>query len=478
MNHSPRTTHPPRWPHDTPSRIERRAAERALAHRIEAALALPSAQQPDWPDPARAQAVADRLTAGEPLVTPAETRRLLDRLGAVARGEAFLMQSGDCAETFTDTTEPHLRANLGLLRRMALVLTHTADLPVVTVARAAGQYAKPRSASFDADGLPVYRGDIINAAGPDGAARTPDPERMARARHHARESMAVLRRLAHGDLADTRALHEENRRFVRTAPGGRRHAARFAEIDRELRSTTGADGPVPPLGEIWTSHEALLLDYERTLLWADHDGPEPMLSSGLAHFLWIGERTRRPDGAHIAFAALLNNPVGVKIGPGTTPEEAVEYVRLLDPHGVPGRLTLIIRMGHDRVRELLPPIVEKVTASGRQVIWQCDPMHGNSRTTDTGYKTRRYDHILDEVTGFLEVHRALGTHPGGLHLEATGEDVTECVGGAGGLSEADLPTRYRTACDPRLNAEQSMELAFSVAELFAAGTAPRTEARR
>ncbi|GAA4793951.1 3-deoxy-7-phosphoheptulonate synthase class II [Streptomyces ziwulingensis] len=471
-------TYSPRWPPGTPGRTRRRAVERVLADRLEVALARPAAQQPDWPDPDRARAVVRGLAAGEPLVTPAETRRLLDRLGAVARGEALLLQSGDCAETFADTTEPHLRANLGLLRRMALVLTHAAGLPVVTVARAAGQYAKPRSAAVGADGLPAYRGDIINSGEPDRAARTPDPERMARAHQHAREAMAVVRRLARGDLADAQALHEENRRFVSTAPGGLRHTARVAEIGRGLRFMTGVGAPAPRLGEIWTSHEALLLDYERTLLWIDTEGPEPALSSGLAHFLWIGERTRAPDGAHLAFAELLTNPVGVKIGPGTTPEQAVEYVRRLDPHGVPGRLTLISRMGHDRVREVLPPIVEKVTASGRQVIWQCDPMHGNSRTTASGHKTRRYEDILDEITGFLEVHRALGTHPGGLHLEATGEDVTECTGGPSGLSEADLPARYRTACDPRLNAEQSMGLALTVAELFAAGTTRGTEAPR
>ncbi|MFF8732404.1 3-deoxy-7-phosphoheptulonate synthase [Streptomyces sp. NPDC015171] len=468
-------TYTPRWPPGAPGRTRRRAVERTLAGRLEAALARPAAQQPGWPDPARAQAVVRRLTAGEPLVTPAETRRLLDRLGAVARGEALLLQSGDCAETFADTTEPHLRANLGLLRRMALVLTHAAGLPVVTVARAAGQYAKPRSATVDAHGLPVYRGDIVNSAEATRTARTPDPERMARAHAHAREAMAVVRRLAHGDLADAHALHEENRHFVGTAPGGSRHRARAAEIGRGLRFMSGIGAPAPRLGDIYTSHEALLLDYERTLLWIDDEGPEPRLSSGLAHFLWIGERTRRPDGAHIAFAELLANPIGVKIGPGTTPEQAVEYVRRLDPHGVPGRVTLISRMGHDRVREVLPPIVEKVTASGRQVIWQCDPMHGNSRTTDTGYKTRHYDHILGEITGFLEVHRALGTHPGGLHLEATGEDVTECVGGASGLSEKDLPARYRTACDPRLNAEQAMELAFAVAELFTANAVRTTQ---
>lgn len=238
-------TYSPRWPPGTPGRIRRRAVERTLADRLEAALARPAAQQPGWPDPDRVRAVVRRLTAGEPLVTPAETRRLLDRLGAVARGEALLLQSGDCAETFAESTEPHLRANLGLLRRMALVLTHAAGLPVVTVARAAGQYAKPRSAAVDAHGLPVYRGDIVNSAESSHTARTPDPERMARAHHHAREAMTVVRRLAHGDLADAHALHEENHRFVSTAPGGRRHRARAAEIGRGLRFMTGVGAPAP-----------------------------------------------------------------------------------------------------------------------------------------------------------------------------------------------------------------------------------------
>ncbi len=339
----------------------RAAREQRLADRLAAALARPVAQQPEWPDPARARTVVARLRTAPPIVAEAETVRLAERLAAVARGEAFLLQSGDCAETFAEATEPHLRANLGLLTRMAPVLAHAAGLPVVPLARMAGQYAKPRSQPVDADGLPVYRGDIVNSAAPTLAARTP-----------------------------------------------------------------------------------------------------------VAHFLWIGERTRGLGDAHLAVAELLANPVGVKIGPGTTPEQAVEYVRRLDPHGTPGRLTLISRMGHARVREVLPPIVEKVTATGHQVVWQCDPMHGNSRTAADGRKTRRFDDIVAEISGFFEIHRALGTHPGGLHLEATGEDVTECLGGPSGLGEDDLSARYRTACDPRLNAEQSMELAFIVAELLTA----------
>ncbi|MEU9605863.1 3-deoxy-7-phosphoheptulonate synthase [Streptomyces sp. NPDC048057] len=402
-----------------------------MADRLAAALARPVAQQPQWPDPERASAVVASLSGAEPIVTPAETARLADRLAAVARGEAFLLQGGDCAEAFAENTEAHQRANLGVLADMASVLTRRAGLPVVQVARMAGQYAKPRSRPLDELGLPVYRGDLVNSIEPTPAARRPDPARMLRARADAAKAMAVVREFHRGGT-DTQAL-------------------------------TGGDGAG------YVSHEALVLDYERTSLSPDTTGPEPRFTSGLGHFLWIGERTRDLDGAHIAFAELLSNPIGLKLGPRTTPEQALDYVRRLDPHGEPGRLTLISRMGHTRVRAVLPAIVEKVTGSGHQVIWQCDPMHGNTYTSANGYKTRALRHVVDEVRGFFEVHRRLGTHPGGLHVELTGDDVTECLGGARGITEADLPARYRTACDPRLNAAQSIELAAVVAELAATG---------
>ncbi|MFI9639160.1 3-deoxy-7-phosphoheptulonate synthase [Micromonospora sp. NPDC051925] len=393
------------------------AADRLLTRRLDEALARPAAQQPCWPDPGRVGAVVEQLQQAEPIVAPEETARLADRLASVARGEAFLLQGGDCAETFADNTESHLRANLRVLSQMSAVLTQATGLPVVNIARMAGQYAKPRSNAVDASGLPVYRGDIVNSAEPTPAARTPDPHRMLRAHAHAAEAMDVVRRV-------------------------------------------GAGG-------VYVSHEMLLLDYERAGLWADACGPATRLTSGLAHFLWIGERTRQLDGAHIAFAELMSNPIGLKIGPGVTPELAVEYVERLDPDATPGRLTLVSRMGHGRVREVLPPIVEKVNASGHQVVWQCDPMHGNTRVSGNGFKTRHFDQVVDELAGFFEVHRALGTHPGGIHVEVTGEDVTECVGGASGITEHELPTRYRTACDPRLNAEQSVELALAVATMLA-----------
>nr|AXL05396.1 phospho-2-dehydro-3-deoxyheptonate aldolase [uncultured bacterium] len=396
--------------------VHRRAVDRVLGRRLDEALARPAAQQPSWPDPARASRVAGLLHDAEPIVAPEETARLAARLGAVARGEAFLLQGGDCAETFAGNTEAHVRANLRLLEQMADVLAAAAGLPVVKIARMAGQYAKPRSDTVDARGLPVYRGDIVNSPEPTPAARTPDPRRMLRAHAHATEAMDLVRRFCADD--------------------------------------------------VHVSHELLLLDYERAVLWADEGGPDLRLSSGLAHFLWIGERTRQLDGAHIAFAELLSNPIGLKLGPSVTPELAVEYVERLDPHRTPGRLTLVSRMGHDLVRDVLPPIVEKVHASGHEVIWQCDPMHGNTRRSGNGYKTRHFDHVLDELAGFFEVHRGLGTHPGGIHVEVTGEDVTECLGGSPGVTEADLPTRYRTACDPRLNAGQSVQLAHLVAELL------------
>ncbi|MER7057072.1 3-deoxy-7-phosphoheptulonate synthase class II [Streptomyces sp. NPDC000351] len=406
---------------------------RTLAGRLADALGRPAEQQPHWPDPVQAGQVRTLLSRAEPIVTPAETARLRDELAAVARGEAFLLQGGDCAESFAENTPAHQRANLRTLAEMADVLTHRTGLPVVKVARMAGQYAKPRSRAVDDQGLPAYRGDMVNSAEPTRAARTPDPGRMLRAHAEATGAMALVRGL-------------------------------------------GRDGA--PGGDVYVSHEALLLDYERSSLRADTSGPEPRLASGLGHFLWIGERTRRPDGAHIAFAELLSNPLGLKIGPGTTPEEAAAYVRRLDPHAEPGRLTLISRMGHTRVRDVLPPIVEKVTAGGHQVIWQCDPMHGNTYTSAGGHKTRQWNAIADEITGFFDVHRALGTHPGGIHLELTGDHVTECVGGTGGPTETDLPERYRTACDPRLNGDQARELAHVVAALVADGAADRKDRPR
>ncbi|NUS43630.1 MAG: 3-deoxy-7-phosphoheptulonate synthase class II [Mycobacteriaceae bacterium] len=439
-----------------------------LRRKLDEALARPALQQPSWP----ADEAADMRTVLEsvpPICVPNEVEELQAGLAEVARGEAFLLQGGDCAETFADNTEPHIRGNIRTLLQMAVVLTYGASMPVVKVARIAGQYAKPRSADTDAMGLPSYRGDMVNSFAPDPATRRHDPSRLVRAYANASAAMNLVRALTGAGLADLHKVHDWNREFVAQSPAGARYEALAAEIDRGLRFMDACRVSDPNLktARIYASHEALVLDYERAMLrlGVNSEG-ETALFDLSAHFLWIGERTRQLDGAHIALAELLANPIGLKIGPSTTPDQAVEYVERLDPANKPGRLTLVARMGHTRVREVLPGIIEKVQATGHQVIWQCDPMHGNTHESSTGYKTRHFDRIIDEVQGFFEVHRALGTHPGGIHIELTGENVTECLGGAQDISDLDLAGRYETACDPRLNTQQSLELAFLVAEML------------
>ncbi|MBK1786136.1 class II 3-deoxy-7-phosphoheptulonate synthase [Prauserella cavernicola] len=442
-----------------------------LRDRLDDALTRPAAQQPDWPDRDTLARVRAILESVPPITVPAEIDRLRDRLAMVARGEAFLLQGGDCAETFESNTEPHIRANLRTLLQMAVVLTYGASLPVVKVGRIAGQYAKPRSASTDALGLPVYRGDIVNSLVAEPELRVPDPGRMIRAYANSGAAMNLMRALTGAGMADLAQVHDWNKDFVGTSPAGERYEALASEIDRGLRfmSACGVSDSSLHSTEIFASHEALLLDYERAMLRLDNpDAPDAKLYNLSSHFLWIGERTRQLDGAHIAFAELVSNPIGLKIGPTTTPEQAVEYVERLDPRNEPGRLTLIARMGNGKVREVLPGIVEKVESSGHKVIWQCDPMHGNTHESSNGYKTRHFDRIVDEVQGFFEVHHRLGTYPGGIHVELTGEDVTECLGGAQEISDLDLSGRYETACDPRLNTQQSLELAFLVAEMLRA----------
>jgi 3-deoxy-7-phosphoheptulonate synthase len=424
----------------------------------------PAAQQPEWPDPAALAAVAETLSTVPPIVAPYEVVALRERLAAVARGEAFLLQGGDCAETFDANTEPHLQAVTKTLLQMAVVLTYGASLPVVKVGRMAGQYAKPRSSNIDALGLPSYRGDMVNAIEPTLPARTPDPSRMVRAYANAAAAMNMLRAFTHAGLADLHAVHDWNKDFVRTSRAGQRYEIIAQEIDRALgfMRACGVNDDALRQVELYSSHEALILEYERALTRVS-DGVAYDLS---AHMVWVGERTRDLSGAHVEFVSRIDNPIGMKLGPTTTPEFAAEAVERLDPGRVPGRLTLIARMGNRAVRDLLPPIVEKVTATGHAVVWTCDPMHGNTEESASGYKTRHFDRIVDEVLGFFEVHRAIGTHPGGLHVELTGEDVTECLGGAQEIADADLGGRYETACDPRLNTQQSLELAFLVAEML------------
>jgi 3-deoxy-7-phosphoheptulonate synthase len=439
-----------------------------LRARLDDALSRRAAQQPEWPDPDAVRQVRTVLESVPPITVPSEVDRLRSKLAEVARGEAFLLQGGDCAETFADNTEPHIRGNIRTLLQMAVVLTYGASMPVVKVGRIAGQYAKPRSNALDALGLPVYRGDIVNSLVATAEARVHDPGRMIRAYANAGAAMNLLRALTAAGEADLTKVHEWNKNFVSSSAAGERYETLATEIDRGLRfmSACGVEDSSLHTTEIFASHEALLLDYERAMLRMDTRDTKAKLYDLSSHFIWVGERTRQLDGAHIALVELLSNPIGVKIGPGTTPEMAVEYVERLDAQNTPGRLTLISRMGNQKVRDVLPPIVEKVTASGHQVIWQCDPMHGNTVESSTGYKTRHFDRIVDEVQGFFEVHRHLGTHPGGIHVELTGEDVTECLGGAQEISDTDLHGRYETACDPRLNTQQSLELAFLVAEML------------
>jgi 3-deoxy-7-phosphoheptulonate synthase len=426
---------------------------------------LPREQTASWPDPQVVEQVCNVLTTVPSIVAPYEVDALRERLAEVCEGRAFLLQGGDCAETFDDNTEPHLLANARTLLQMAVVLTYGASLPVVKVGRVAGQYTKPRSQSTDALGLPAYRGDMINSLSPTAEARVADPQRMIRAYANSAAAMNMLRAYAAGGLADLHAVHDWNRDFVRTSKFGERYEALAREIDRALAFIQACgmtyDDALRTV-TIYCSHEALALEYERALTRVT-EGRAYALSG---HYLWVGERTRQLDGAHVDFAARIANPIGVKLGPSTSPETAIELCERLNPDNVPGRLTLVSRMGNGKVRDALPPIVEKVTAAGHKVVWQCDPMHGNTIESSNGYKTRHFDRIVDEVLGYFEVHRNLDTHPGGLHVEITGEDVTECLGGAQMIAEADLAGRYETACDPRLNTQQSLELAFLIAEML------------
>ena len=404
-----------------------------------------------------------------PLVLAAECDQLRERLAAVASGEAFLLQGGDCAETFAGTSAGSIRDKFRTLLQMAVVLTYAASVPVVKVGRMAGQFGKPRSAATEVrDGveLPVYRGDAVNGIEFTAAARTPDPGRLLEAYHCSSATLNLCRSLASGGYADLRQVHAWNQDFIASSPAGQRYERLADEIDRAIAfmHACGADPEQTRAVEFYSSHEALLLDYERALTRTDvRSGDSYDLS---AHLLWIGERTRGLGGAHVEFARRIRNPVAVKIGPAATAQDVLALIGALNPQDEPGRLTVITRMGAGRIRQVLPPLVEKVAASGAAVVWVCDPMHANTVEAAGGQKTRYFDDVLDEVAGFFEVHRSLGTHPGGIHIEFTGDDVTECIGGGHHIAESDLRHRYETACDPRLNRSQSLDLAFRVAGLY------------
>ena len=433
---------------------------------------LPAAQQPAWPDEAALAAVRERLRGLPPLVFAGEARALLAALGEVCEGRAFLLQAGDCVESFDDVSAPAIRERLKVLLQMSAVLTYAATLPVVRVGRIAGQFAKPRSAPTEVvDGveLPSFRGHIVHSDAPTPEARVPDPERLVQGYYQAASTLNLLRAFTKGGFADLTHVHTWNREFVAGSPAGQRYEALAGEIERALRfmQAIGIDLETEHTiheVDVWTSHEGLLLDYEEPLSRTDSLTGLPYDCS--AHMLWIGDRTRDLDGAHVEFFSGVHNPIGVKLGPSATAADAVALAERLNPARVPGRLTFVARMGADNVREALPPLIEAVRESGVPVAWVCDPMHANLVRTPSGVKTRHFDSIMAELEGFFAAHRALGTWPGGIHIEFTGDDVTECLGGSEAVQEEQLDHRYETLCDPRLNGRQSLDLAFRVAELM------------
>ena len=433
---------------------------------------LVAAQQPQWPggvdgEPVK-KAVAE-LKSFPPLVFAGECDDLKAKVAEAAAGRAFWLQGGDCAETFEAATADSIRNRIKTILQMAAVLQYYSSLPVVKVGRMAGQFAKPRSNDFETRGdvtLPAYRGDAVNGLEFTEASRTPDPNRMVRVYNTSASTLNLVRAFTQGGFADLRQVHEWNKGFIRDSSVGDRYEQMAREIGRALdfMKSAGVDPDSFKSVDFYSSHEALIMEYEKALTRIDSRTQLPYDVS--AHFLWIGERTRQLDGAHIDFASKVRNPIGVKLGPKSTVDDALRLIDRLDPDREPGRLTFITRMGAGKICEALPALVDGVTKSGAQVLWVCDPMHGNTFEAATGYKTRRFDDVMDEVKGFFEVHKGLGTHPGGIHIELTGDDVTECLGGGEQISESDLATRYESACDPRLNHSQSLELAFLVAEML------------
>jgi 3-deoxy-7-phosphoheptulonate synthase len=432
--------------------------------------ALGAAQQPAYPDGAALQAAVDKLRTMPPLVFAGECDDLKERISAVTRGEAFILQGGDCAETLAGVSADNVRAKLRVLLQMAVVLTYAASVPVVKIGRLAGQYAKPRSKDTETrEGvtLPAYRGDAVNGYAFTPEARVPDPQRLVDVYNASAATLNLIRAFVTGGYADLRQVHTWNQDFVKGSPFAAKYEALAREIDRAMafmQAIGVADPDEFHRVDFHSSHEALVLEYEHALTRIDSRTDEPYDVSG--HFIWIGERTRQLGGAHVEFASRIKNPIGVKLGPTTTPDEAIALAHKLNPANEPGRLTFITRFGAGKIRTGLPPIIEKVTAEGLNVAWITDPMHGNTFEAPSGYKTRNFDDVLDEVQGFFDVHRAVGTWPGGLHVELTGDNVTECLGGGEQLTDADLAHRYESVCDPRLNRVQSLEMAFLVADML------------
>lgn len=430
---------------------------------------LVAAQQPIWPDATTVKEAVAELESLPPLVFAGECDNLKLRIAEAALGNAFWLQGGDCAETFAGATADSIRNRIKTILQMAAVLQYFSSLPVIKVGRMAGQFAKPRSNDHETRNgvtLPAYRGDAVNDLEFNEKSRTPDPKRLVRVYNTSSATLNLVRAFTQGGFADLRQVHTWNRGFAADARFSARYEEMANEIGRAIKfmESAGVDPESFKSVDFYSSHEALILEYEKALTRIDSRTNNPYDVS--AHFVWIGERTRQLDGAHMDFAEKIHNPIGVKLGPKTTPEEALAIINRLNPKNEAGRLTFITRMGASLIREKLPPIIEAVKKSGAVVLWVCDPMHGNTYEAPSGYKTRKFDDVLDEVRGFFEVHKKLGTHPGGIHIELTGDDVTECVGGGEQISHEDLASRYETACDPRLNHTQSLELAFLVAEML------------
>lgn len=432
----------------------------------------PTAQQPEWPDPARLEETIEHLRSLPPLVFAGEARRLKDAMSRVSRGEAFVLQAGDCAESFGDFSADGIRDKLKIILQMAVVLTYASGLPVVKIGRIAGQFAKPRSSpseKLDDVELPSFRGHAVNDLAFDESSRRADPARLVRAYHQSVATLNLIRAFTKGGFADLNQIHMWNQEFVAGSTQGKRYEALARQIDRALRFMAAcgidlsADSHLHEV-DLYTSHEALILGYEEAL--TRQDSLTGHWYDCSAHMLWIGERTRQLDGGHVEFLSGVDNPIACKLGPSATSDEVLALCDRLNPHNETGRLAFITRMGSDGVEEALPPLLRAVAEGGREVTWICDPMHANTFSTDSGFKTRRFDDILREIKGFFAVHAAEGTVPGGVHLELTHEAVTECLGGAEEVLDAHLAERYQALCDPRLNARQSVDLAFQIGEML------------
>ncbi len=437
--------------------------------------AKPICQVPEYPDQATLVQVEARLRSFPPLVFAGEVRNLTKHLAEVSEGRAFLLQGGDCSESFAEHSADNIRDTFRVLLQMAVVLTFARNLPIVKIGRIAGQFAKPRSQdqeTQDGETLMSYRGDIINGIQFDKQERVPDPDRQIKAYRQSASTLNLLRAFAQGGFANLEFVHRWNLDFVADSPEGEHYrevAQRITEALDFMKACGVSPETAPQLQTVdfFTSHEALLLGYEEAMTRIDS------ISGGYydtsAHMVWIGDRTRQLDGAHVEFCRGIGNPIGLKCGPALVPEDLLKLADRLNPENIPGRLTLICRFGADKITQHLPPLIEAVEKAGLKVVWSCDPMHGNTIKASNGYKTRPFKNIIEEVDHFMAIHHARGTHPGGIHLEMTGQNVTECLGGAAAISEADLSDRYHTHCDPRLNAGQALELAFLLAEKIKLG---------